>query len=337
MMNGGRGMFSSPLTSIRNRCRMIHRTRRRTKRYSHGGTEGSGWTRGSGGPATSARYSGLRYRTSVDGPSGGEESMEDAVEFLRLFGLRRVAGAFDHRKPAVLDERARARRMRERKQRIVGTPDELNGDLQLVQPLGHVVMPTRERPRVDEPADGGEIRVVKSLGGVKLSEVFDVRIVDGPEHAVARARVAGRDAAHQRRRSPAERASRQPHHGLPDPRNRDHAVSDLRGSDLGATQTQRVDEHELVDETRFLERHLEGDPPAERRADQRGRPEAATLDIALDKPREVRDGVTGARLVGAAVARHVGGEHAMEGRDRLQVVPPLHVSGRTESVNEDHR
>src|SRR5579859_1036248 len=174
MMNGGLGMFSRPVSVMRNRCSTSQRASRRMKRYRRGGCVGSGWTSGSSGAATSARNSGPVYsRAGREGSAGssGEEVVEDAVELLGPFGLRCVPGAFDHGKPAVGDDRVRPGRVLQRKQRIVGAPDELHGNPQLSKARGHVVLAAQQRPGMDERPDGRQVRVVEVVRLVKLAQV----------------------------------------------------------------------------------------------------------------------------------------------------------------------
>jgi len=78
-----------------------------------------------------------------------EESMEDAVEFLRPLSLRCVTRAVDHGKLRTLDQRVRAFGMRQRKQRIVGAPDQLDGNLELVQSPRHVMVTAKKRTWID--------------------------------------------------------------------------------------------------------------------------------------------------------------------------------------------
>src|SRR5690349_16713807 len=107
MMNGGFGMFSSPVSVTRKRWVTTQRTTRTRKRKKRGAAGGAGWTRGSSGRATRSLYSGLRYRLRSAG-SGVEESMEDSVELLRMLRLRRVTRAVDHGERRLPDQRLRA-------------------------------------------------------------------------------------------------------------------------------------------------------------------------------------------------------------------------------------
>src|SRR5207247_10835288 len=74
--------------------------------------------------------------------------MEDAVELLRPLSLRCVTRAVDHGELRTLDQRVRAFGMRQRKQRIVGAPDQLDRDLEVVQSRRHVVVTGQERTGV---------------------------------------------------------------------------------------------------------------------------------------------------------------------------------------------
>src|SRR5690348_12069351 len=124
MMNGGFGMFSTPVTLTRKKVRTSSRTTRRIQRYSRAGCVGSGWTSGSSGASTIARYSGLVYwRGSRGGGLSVEEAEESSVELFGALGLRRVAGPFDHGQPAVWNRCVRAGRVGNREQRVVGAPD----------------------------------------------------------------------------------------------------------------------------------------------------------------------------------------------------------------------
>src|SRR4029077_8122753 len=86
----------------------------------------------------------------------------------------------------------------------------------------------------------------------------------------------------------------------------------------------------------LLERKLERDPSPERGADEHDRAQATVFDVALNKTREVRDGVSSTRLFCAAVSRQVGGVNPMPLGGRLERETPLHVARRTEAVDEDH-
>src|SRR5207302_10890134 len=99
----------------------------------------------------------------------------------------------------------------------------------------------------------------------------------------------------------------------------------------------RVDEHELARKVRPLERHLERDPPPQGHTDDRGRTKTPVFDVALHEAREVRDGITHAWLFGAPVPGKVGSENTMLGPRGFEVVPPLHVAGRPEPVDEHNR
>src|SRR6202011_2720537 len=143
MMYGGEGMFSRPVMVTRNRCSTSQWTIRRISRWRRGGGWGTGWTRGSSGGSTSARDPAPVYCFCGLG-SGVEELMEDAVELLRPLGLRRVAGALDDGESRVLDERVRPGRMGDREQRIVRAPDELQRNLDLVQPAAQVVVGAKQ-------------------------------------------------------------------------------------------------------------------------------------------------------------------------------------------------
>src|SRR5882762_5124327 len=176
MMNGGAGMFSRPVTVTRNNAPTTQRAMRRMMRYRRVGRRGSGWTSGSSGPATSSRYSGLvyRFRSLL---SGVEEGVEDAVELLWPFGLGGMSGALDHGQPRPLDQRVRPRGMCNRKERVVGTPYELNRELQLIQPRRHVVLAAEHRFGRDQRTNRGEVSVVITLGGVQLAEVVEVSVI----------------------------------------------------------------------------------------------------------------------------------------------------------------
>ena len=67
--------------------------------------------------------------------------------------------------------------MREREERIVHPPDELDGDLQLVQPLGHVVVTSEQRAGIDQRTDGGQVCALESVRRIHLSQVFEIRVV----------------------------------------------------------------------------------------------------------------------------------------------------------------
>src|SRR6266478_3731344 len=104
IMKGGGGMFSSPVTVTRKIFGTSQRTKRRTIRYRRGGCCGSGWTSGSIGASTSARYSGPVYDLGCRASSGGgEEMVKDAVELFRTLCLRSVAGALQNGQPRVRD------------------------------------------------------------------------------------------------------------------------------------------------------------------------------------------------------------------------------------------
>src|SRR5947209_12984164 len=132
MRNGGCGMFSTPVRLTRKRVRTSSRTVRRIQRYSRDGCVGTRWTSGSSGASTSARYSGLVYWRGSGG-SGIEEAEERAIELVGALGLGRVAGPFDDGQPAVGNRGVRAGGVRDRKQRVVGAPDDLHRQLQLTQ------------------------------------------------------------------------------------------------------------------------------------------------------------------------------------------------------------
>src|SRR2546430_16841749 len=109
-------MFSTPVTLTRKKVRTSNRTARRSQRYSRAGCVGSGWTSGSRGASTSARYSGLVYWRGSGG-SGIEEAEERAVELVGALGLGRVAGTFDDGQPAVGNRGGRGRGLGGREQR----------------------------------------------------------------------------------------------------------------------------------------------------------------------------------------------------------------------------
>src|SRR6266581_6054997 len=157
MRNGGFGMFSTPVRLTRKRVRTSSRTVRRIQRYSRDGCVGSGWTSGSSGASTSARYSGLVYWRG-SGVSGIEEAEERAVELVGALGLGRVAGPFDDGQPAVGNCGVCTGRMGDRKQRVVGAPDDLYRHLQLAQTRGHVVLAAEQRPGMHKRSDGGGTR-----------------------------------------------------------------------------------------------------------------------------------------------------------------------------------
>src|SRR2546427_11261551 len=92
-------MFSTPVTLTRKKVRTSSRTARRIQRYSRAGGVGAGWTRGSSGASTSARYSGLVYWRGSGG-SGIEEAEERAVELVGAPGLGRGAGPLCEGRPA---------------------------------------------------------------------------------------------------------------------------------------------------------------------------------------------------------------------------------------------
>src|ERR1700680_748268 len=125
MMYGGGGMFSRPLRRTRKILGKSHRTKPRMMRYTRGGISGVGWTRGSSGASTSARYSGPVYCFGLSS-LGVEEIVEDAVELLRALCLRGVAAPFYDGQPRVLDEGVSPRGMGDREERIVGAPDQLH-------------------------------------------------------------------------------------------------------------------------------------------------------------------------------------------------------------------
>src|SRR5882762_935620 len=302
MMNGGAGMFSRPVTVTRNNAPTTQRAMRRMTRYRRVGRRGSGWTSGSSGPATSSRYSGLvyRFRSLL---SGIEEGVEDAVELLWPFGLGGVSGAFDHRKPRSLDQRVCACSVCNRKQRVVGTPDELNRELQLVQPGRHVVLPAEHSFGRDQRADRSEIRIVIALSRVQLPEVVEVSVIHGSGEVGARARIPGGHAPNRLRRGPAQGAARHVHQGFANARDRDQAVRDRN---VGTAQAERVNKHQLAHEARALQRQLQRDAAAQRRPDDGRRAQPALLHVALDESREVGDAVTRSRLLAAAEAWKVG-------------------------------
>src|SRR5436309_14449622 len=99
--------------------------------------------------------------------------MEDAVEVFRSLSLGCMTRAVDDGELRTLDQRLRAFGMRQRKQRIVGAPDQLNRDLDLVQPTRHVVMPAEQGPWFDERAHGREVVVVQPTGGAHIAKVAE--------------------------------------------------------------------------------------------------------------------------------------------------------------------
>src|SRR5207248_889562 len=119
--------------------------------------------------------------------------------------------------------------------------------------------------------------------------------------------------------------------------NGHQAVRHLRHPDLGPAETKRVDEHELACKVRPLERDLESDPPPQGHADDRGRTKTPVFDVALHEAREVGDGIAHAWLFGSPVPGKVGSENTMLGPRGFEVVPPLHVAGRPEPVDEHDR
>src|SRR5258708_37339448 len=100
--------------------------------------------------------------------------------------------------------------------------------------------------------------------------------------------------------------------------------------------TERVDERQLGHQTRLFERKLECDPTTERGADQHHGAQAAIFDVALNKTREVLNGVASAGLFRAAVSGQVRREHTMVSGRSFEREPPLHVARRTQAVDEDH-
>src|SRR5947199_8417611 len=100
MMNGGFGMFSTPVTLTRNRARTSSRAARRIQRYSRDGWVGSGWTSGSRGASTRALYSGLVYLRGFGG-SGIEVDEVRVVALDRYLGHWRVDIAIDVRKQSM--------------------------------------------------------------------------------------------------------------------------------------------------------------------------------------------------------------------------------------------
>src|SRR5438093_4996231 len=124
---------------------------------------GSGWTSGSIGASTSARYSGPVYCRGGS-PLGGEEIVEDAVELLGTLRLRSVAGALQHCQPRPRDQRVGPGRMCDWEQRIVGAPDDLHRRLQLAQAPRHVVIGGQERLGGNQRADRGKVRVRIAVG-----------------------------------------------------------------------------------------------------------------------------------------------------------------------------
>src|SRR5438094_1404025 len=326
-------MFSTPVTLTRKKVRTSNRTARRIQRYSRAGCVGSGWTSGSRGASTSARYSGLVYWRGSGG-SGIEEAEERAVELVGALGLGRVAGTFDDGQPAVGNRGVRARGVGDRKQRVVGAPDDLYRHLQLAQTRGHVVLAAEQRPRMHKRSDGGQVRVVEPVSLVHLAQVLQVGVVDHLLEVRAGVGESAGDPADGPRRRPSQRAAREAHNGLANARHRHQAVCHLGHLRSWPPEPERVDEHQPLREVRLFERQLERDAPTERRADDDGAAQAAILHVALDEPREVADRVADLPLPGSPVARQVGRVHAMPGRGGLEVEAPLHVAGGAEAVDE---
>src|ERR1700737_172502 len=118
----------------------------------------------------------------TDPPAGTlfpEESIEDAVELLWPFGLWRVACAFDHGEPRALDQRVCACGVGDGKERIVSSPYQLDGNLELVQSLGQVVVAAHDGARRQQRADRGEVRAGVAVGREHLAKVSKVCVVHG--------------------------------------------------------------------------------------------------------------------------------------------------------------
>src|SRR5665213_3984181 len=168
-------MFSSPVTVTRKIFGTSQRTKRRTIRYMRGGCCGSGWTRGSIGASTSARYSGPVYDLCCAGgrlrppSSGGEEIFQHAVELLRTLCLRSVAGALQNSQPRARDQPVRIGRVSQREERVVVAPDQLYRHFDLRKPLRQVVVGVQQGLGRYQRADGGQIGIRVALCSVELA------------------------------------------------------------------------------------------------------------------------------------------------------------------------
>src|SRR6266545_2000932 len=147
--------------------------------------------------------------------------MEDAVELLRPLRLRRVSGAPDDRQRRAADQGLRALGVRKRKERVVRAPDQLDGDLQLVQAAGHVVVPAEKRARVDKRANRREICAAVAIDRIHLAQIGEVTVVEGLRQVGAGARVSGGEPPHHRLRRPGESVARKTHDRLAHTRDED--------------------------------------------------------------------------------------------------------------------
>ena len=180
---------------------------------------------------------------------------------------------------------------------------------------------------------------------VELAEVFQVGVVHCPLEVGAIAAVTGGHAPDHARRRPAQRAAREPHHGLAYTWNGHQAVRLRFGIIKGVVVSAENNRPPVggaeaggwVGDTLAGDQRQDFCQDEDASASLPGSDVAPVFDVALHEAREVGDGIAHAWLFGSPVPGKVGSENTMLGPRGFEVVPPLHVAGRPEPVDEHDR
>ena len=160
----------------------------------------------------------------------------------------------------MFDERVGAGCVRDRKQRVVSAPDELQRDLDLVQPVAYVVLRAEQCAWRDEGSHRCQVGVVVALGRVELTQVVEIAVVHRAAEVHAGADVAAGDSPDDRGGHPVERVAGDLHHRLPNPWQGHQPVCQV---DRGPAQAERVDQDQLAHALWLGQRQLEGDAPTQ--------------------------------------------------------------------------